>query len=172
MSNIAFTLMVTIGMPIRNFFMPPEKMFTEIEIRPGEHVLDFGCGPGTFTLMAAEKTGPLGIVYTLDIHPLAIKTVEKKTLNKKLANVKTILSSCPTSLPDESLDAIIFFDVFHILDNQNEVLRELHRVLKQGAVMYFSDHHMKEEHITAKLAEKGLFKLEGKGERTFRFCKV
>ena len=111
MSNLAFKMMTHVGMPIRNLFIPPNKMLAEIEIEPGYQVLDFGCGPGAFTIMLAEKIGPSGLVYALDIHPLAVKKVEQKARKKSLANIKIILSSCSTSLPDNSLDLIIFFDV-------------------------------------------------------------
>lgn len=172
MSNLGFKMMANIGMPIRNLFMPPEKMLAEVEIKTGYYVLDFGCGPGTFTIMIAEKVGQSGMVYALDIHPLAMRTVEQKAKKKNLANITTILSNCSTSLPDSSLDLIIFFDVFHVLDNQEEVLAELHRVLKLGAVLCFSDHHMEEEQILTRLLESGLFTLKKKGKKIFTFAKI
>ncbi len=171
-SHFSFNIMAYVKMPIRNLFMPPKKMLAEVEIEPGYHVLDFGCGPGKFTIMIAEKVGPSGLVHALDIHPLAMKMVEGKALKKNLANIRTILSSCSTSLPDNSLDLVVFFDVFHILDNQQDVLIELHRVLKPEAIMCFSDHHMKDTQILSTFKEKGLFKLIGKGSRTFSFRKV
>ncbi len=171
-SNFAFKMMVNVGMPIRNLFMPPKKMLAEVEIKPGDHVLDFGCGPGAFTLIAAEKTGPSGMVYALDIHPLAVKMVEQQARKKYHTNIQTILSSCQTSLADNSLDLLLFFDVFHILNNQTEVLVELHRVLKPDGILCFSDHHLKDEQIVAKLTERRLFKLEEKGRWTFSFRKA
>jgi ubiquinone/menaquinone biosynthesis C-methylase UbiE len=172
MSNLSFKMMANVGLPIRNIFMPPAKMLAEVEINPGNKVLDYGCGPGAFTIMIAEKVGQSGIVYALDIQPLAIKAVEHKALKKSFTNIKTILSNCSTSLSDNSLDLVIFFDVFHKLNNQEEVLIELHRVLKSDATMYFSDHHMKEVEILKRLTENGLFKLQRKGKRTLTFCKL
>ena len=172
MSNLGFKMMANIGMPIRNLFMPPEKMLAEVEIKTGYHVLDFGCGPGIFTIMIAERIGQSGVVYALDIHPLAVRMVEQKARKKNLTNIKTILSSCSTPLPDNSLDLVIFFDVFHVLDNQEEVLIELHRMLKSESIMCFSDHHMKEAQILPRLTENGLFKLIGKGKMTYRFSKI
>ena len=172
MSNFAFKMMANVGLPIRNLFMPPAKMLAEIEINPGNKILDYGCGPGAFTIMIAEKIGQSGIVYALDIHPLAIKAVEQKAQKRNLTNIKTILSSCSTSLPENCLDLVIFFDVFHALRNQEEVLIELHRVLKPEAIMCFSDHHMKEPQILPLFIENGLFKLMKKGRRTFSFGKV
>ena len=170
-SNLAFKMMANVFMPIRNLFMPPAKMLAEVEIKPGYKVLDYGCGPGKFTIMIAERIDPSGVVYALDIHPLAIKMVEEKARKKNLSNIKTILSNCSTSLPDSSLDLVIFFDVFHTLDNHKEVLTELHRVLKSNAIMCFSDHHMKETQILNRLTENGLFKIERQGKRTLTFVK-
>ena len=62
MNTIAFKMMAHVGLPIRNIFMPPDKMLAEVMLKRGSHVLDFGCGPGTFTTMIAEKIGPSGIV--------------------------------------------------------------------------------------------------------------
>jgi ubiquinone/menaquinone biosynthesis C-methylase UbiE len=146
-------------------------MLNEVKIKPGFKVIDYGCGPGIFTIMIAEKIGQSGIVYALDIHPLAIKSVEQKARRSNFQNIKTILSNCSTSLTENSLDLVIFFDVFHVLDNQEEVLIELHRVLKPEATMCFSDHHMKETQILPRLTENGLFKLMGKGKRTYSFIK-
>lgn len=171
-SNITFRLMAHLGMPIRNLFMPPKQMLAEVELKPGQHVLDFGCGPGTFSIMAADRVGPLGVVYALDIHPLAVKITADKAHTKKFINVKTILTDCATALADHSIDRIIFFDVCHEIDNRDEVLKELYRVLKPEEIMYFSDHHMQESHITSALTDKGLFKLMKKGKRVFSFQKM
>jgi ubiquinone/menaquinone biosynthesis C-methylase UbiE len=172
MPNMAFRGMAYIGMPIRNLFMPPKKMLAEIDIETGHHILDFGCGPGIFSIMAAEKTGPSGAVYALDIHPLAVRMVEQKKLKKNLKNIETILSDCRAPIPDSSIDLVIFLDVFHMLDNHDEVLAELHRVLKEEGIMAFSDHHMKEGQILSKLNKNGLFRLNKKGNRVLEFSKA
>ena len=172
MSNFAFKMMALVGIPIRNMFMPPDKMLDEVEIKPGSHVLDFGCGPGVFTTKIAENIGPSGIVYALDINPLAVSMVVRKARKKNLENIRTIHSDCSTALPDNCLDHIICFDVFHALDNHHEVLMELHRVLKPKGLMYFSDHHLKEIEIVQRLTAKGLFKLKDQWRWTFSFNKV
>lgn len=172
MTNFTYRIMANIAMPVRNLFMPPKKMLANVEIQSGDQILDFGCGPGIFAIMAAERTGNSGKVYALDIHPLALKMVQKKAQQKGINHINTILSNCDTSIPDNTLDLVIFFDVFHILDNQKEVLVELHRILKPGAKMYFSDHHMKEEQILSILNKCGLFKLETKGNKVYSYKKV
>ena len=172
MSHLKFRLMVHVGMPIRNVFLSPETMLSEVDIPPGARILDFGCGPGTFTRLLAQKTGPTGKVYALDNHPLAINMVEKQAREKKLSHIHTILSDCATSLPDSSLDLVVFFDVFHLLGNQEAVLVEIQRVLKPDGILSFSDHHMKEADIVHRLTEHGLFTLIQKGKITFAFHKI
>ena len=169
MSNLIFKMMVNIGMPIRNLFMPPEKMLEETDINPGYHVLDYGCGPGTFTIKIAERVGSKGIVHALDIHPLAKKYVERKARSKNLSNVNVILSDCSTSLPENSIDYAIMFDVYHELGNPEDVLNVIKRVLIPNGILCFSDHHMAEDDIINNLTNNGLFEMEKKGKRTFSF---
>jgi ubiquinone/menaquinone biosynthesis C-methylase UbiE len=171
MSDFAYEMMAGVGLPIRNIFMPPGQILNEVEINPGDKILDYGCGPGFFAIMLAKRTGGSGTVYALDIHPVAIELVERRARKQNLSNIKTILSDCSTSLMDGSIDRVIFFDVFHDLDNPKEVLFELHRVMKPEAAMYFSDHHMKEKQILDRLTKDRLFVLRMKGRRTFTFGK-
>jgi ubiquinone/menaquinone biosynthesis C-methylase UbiE len=164
--------MANMAMPIRDIFMPPQSIFGETEIHSGQKILDFGCGPGTFTLMAAQKAGSKGIVYAADIHPLALKMTAKRAQKKGLANIEYILTDCHTPFSANSLDAVIFIDVFHLIDDQKEVLNEISRVLKPGKKLFFSDHHMKPSQIYNKLNEDGLFKIEKAGKYIYCFRKA
>ena len=59
-------------------------------------------------------------------------------------NLKTILTNCSTKLPDGTIDVMLLYDIYHNLSNPNEVLGELHRVLKSMGILSLSEHHMKE----------------------------
>lgn len=65
----------------------------------------------------------------------------------------------------------MLYDVLHELNKPNEVLEEIHQVLKSNGILSVSDHHMKEKEIISKVTNKGLFKLLKKGERTYGFLK-
>lgn len=147
------------------------KVLTEAEIKPGARVLDYGCGPGSYIIPLAKLVGPSGRVYALDIHPLAIRAVERAIAKRGLANVETIHSDRATGLPDESIDVAILYDVFHDLGDPDGVLKEVRRVLKPNGVVSFSDHHMTDVEIVAKLTGGGLFRLEAKGKLTHTFAK-
>jgi ubiquinone/menaquinone biosynthesis C-methylase UbiE len=169
-SNFGFRFMA-FGYRFRDLRLPRMNILREVEIKPGFHVLDYGCGPGSYIVPLVELVGESGKIYALDIHPLAIQKVQDIASKKPLANVETILSDCQTGLPDNSLDVVLLYDIFHHLSDPNGVLKELHRVLKPDGILSLSDHHMKENEIVSGVTNSGLFRLSRKGQRTYTFSK-
>ena len=143
----------------------------EVGIKPGFHVLDYGCGPGSYIIPLAELVGESGNIHALDIHPLAIRMVRNIASNKQLTNVETICSDCRTGLRDNSVDTALLYDTLHTLRDPNAVIEELHRVLKPDGILSFSDHHLKENEIVSKITNRGLFRLSTKGKKTYSFLK-
>ena len=166
MSDLHFRFM-SLGYIFRDMIQSPKEKVAEASINPGFYVLDYGCGPGSYALAAAERVGKSGRVYALDIHPLAVQAVQKKASKKRLKNVETILSDCKTGLEDNTIDVVLLYDILHGLDNPQKVLQELHRILKPGGTLSVSDHHMEEEEILSIIT--GLFSLSEKNERTYTF---
>jgi ubiquinone/menaquinone biosynthesis C-methylase UbiE len=170
--NLDFRFM-SFGFKFRDFFSPRKNTLAEVNIKSASNILDYGCGPGSYTTVAARLVGSSGKVYALDIHPLAIQQVQKIAAKKRLTNIITILSDCVTGLPDESIDVVLLYDTLHDLSEPDKILAELHRVLKPDGILSFNDHHLKEENeIIARITGKGLFKLSGKGKRVYNFLKV
>jgi ubiquinone/menaquinone biosynthesis C-methylase UbiE len=169
-SNFDFQFM-SVGYKIRDFFLPRMDILKEVGIKPGFHVLDYGCGPGSYIIPLTELVGESGKVYALDIHPLAIRKVQRIASKKQLSNVETILSDCQTGLPDNNLDVVLLYDAFHHLGDPDVVLRELHRVLRPDGILSFSDHHLKENEIVSGVTNGGLFRLSRKGQRAYTFVK-
>jgi ubiquinone/menaquinone biosynthesis C-methylase UbiE len=156
----------------RDFFRPRRNIVNEVGIKPGFHVLDYGCGSGSYIVAVAELVGKSGKIYALDVHPLAMRMVQRITSKRQMTNVETILSDCKTGLPNDSIDIVLLYDTFHDLNNADAVLEELHRVLKSNGILSFSDHHMKEDETVSKVTNKGLFTLSKRGKRTYSFVKV
>ncbi|MCG2736688.1 MAG: class I SAM-dependent methyltransferase [Candidatus Methanoperedenaceae archaeon] len=169
-SNLGFKLMA-LTFNLRDLLRPRINILKEAGIKPGHHVLDYGCGSGSYIMDTARLVGGSGMVYALDIHPLAIQLVHNLASKKKLMNVTTIHSDCRTGLPDKSLDVVLMYDAFHDLEKPDDILKEIHRVLRSDGILSFSDHHMKEEEIASKVTKNGWFRLLRKGERTDSFLK-
>lgn len=171
MSDLGFRAMA-FTFKIRDFFRPRRDVVKEVGIKEGFHVLDFGCGSGSYVTAVAELVGKSGKVYALDVQPLAIEMVKKIAAKNKLTNVETILSDRKTGLPDDSIDVVLLYDVFHDLTDPDDVLEELYRVLKPQGILSLSDHHMKENEIISNLTNRSLFKLLRKGKKTHSFVKT
>jgi ubiquinone/menaquinone biosynthesis C-methylase UbiE len=171
MSSIGFKLMMLM-FKVRDLLRPRLDVLKEAEIQRGFSVLDFGCGPGGYIMPLVELVGPPGKIYALDIHPLAIRNVKKIAARNGLQNIETIESDCSTGLPDNSVDTVLLYDVFHDLVNPNDVLQELHRVLKADGALSFSDHHMKDEEVLKRVTSTGIFRFIGKGNKTYNFAKA
>ena len=157
---------------IRDLFLPRKNVLAEVGIQPGYHVLDYGCGSGSYIAPLANLVGESGKIFALDVHPLAVQKVQRISSKKGFAYVNTIQSDCQTDLPDQSMDVVLLYDTLHELDEAEKVLMELPRILKQAGILSLSDHHLKDDEIQSRVTEKGLFKLSKKGKKTFSFVKV
>lgn len=171
MSSLGFRLM-SLVFKMRDLLRPRSDVLKETGIESGFAVLDFGCGPGGYIVPLVEMVGPAGKVHALDVHPLAVHEIKKMAKRKGFENIETIESDCRTGLPDNSVDIVLLYDVFHDLARPDDVLRELHRVLKADGTLSFSDHHMKKEEVLARMTSAGIFRFVRKGRKTYSFAKA
>ncbi len=171
MSRVGFKLMSLI-FKVRDLLLPRLEVLKEAGIGSGFSVLDFGCGPGGYIMPLIELVGPSGKIYALDIHPLAILEVKKIATRKGVDNIETIESDCSTGLPDNCVDTVLLYDVFHGLARPDDVLREIHRILKPDGTSSFSDHHMKQEKVLTRMTGAGIFRFVRKGRKTYSFRKA
>lgn len=170
MSNLAFNGMSFI-FKIRYFLFPCRDILKEADIKPGFHVLDYGCGPGGYLLDTVKLVGQSGMVYALDIHPLAVQKIENLARKKRLTNVKAICSDCQAGLPDDSVDVVLLYDTFHMLGDPEAVLSELHRVLRQDGTISFTADHMDKDDAVSRVTSSRLFRLSKEGAKTLSFSK-
>jgi ubiquinone/menaquinone biosynthesis C-methylase UbiE len=156
---------------VRDIIKSPMIKIEKADIKSGDIVLDYGCGPGSFTLAAAEVVASSGKVYAADINPLAVKKVKKVASRKGLKNIETIQTECKTGLENNSVDVVMCFDTFHDVNDKDSLLSEFHRVLKSDSTLAFDDHHLNEDEIITKITENGLFSLAEKKEKLYLFIK-
>ena len=99
--------------------------------KPGEHVLDVGCGPGFYAAELLEQVGPggsvTGVDSSADMLPVAASRCEGK-------GTATFLEGDATDLPveDASADAALSVQVLEYVDDIPRALAEIHRALKPG----------------------------------------
>jgi SAM-dependent methyltransferase len=131
-------------------------------VRKGQTVLDYGCGPGTFTIASARIAGERGRVYALDVRQRALERVGEEAKNEGLRNIVNVLadsSRMAVGLEDESVDVILVYDVMHDIDDRRGLLEELHRVLRRDGFLSIFPMHMGDERMLEIVDESGRFRL-------------
>jgi ubiquinone/menaquinone biosynthesis C-methylase UbiE len=109
-------------------------------IKPGDSVLDVGCGTGEVTLLAKTRAKE-GKVYGIDPAPEMIAVARSKAVRKKLdVDFRLgVIEALP--FPDASLDVVTSSLMMHHLPEELKVrgLAEIYRVLKPGGRLLIAD---------------------------------
>ena len=111
------------------------KMTVELgQVRPGQKLLDVGCGTGSLAIVAKAKAGPDGEVHGIDAAPEMIEVARRKADNTG-SDVRFqvgLIEAIP--FPDNQFDlALSSFMLHHLPDDLKRMgFAEIYRVLKPG----------------------------------------
>ena len=121
---------------------PNSRMVIELaKVKPGDKVLDVGCGTGNLTLTAKTYAGASGGAYGIDASPEMIEVAKKKA-KKAGADVTFdvgLIEKIP--FPDATFDVVVSRLVIHHLpdDLKRKGFAEIFRVLKPGGQFLVAD---------------------------------
>lgn len=99
-------------------------------LRPGERVLDVGCGTGLATLMAAEAVGPSGEVAGVDLSEGQLGVAAGRAALRGLANVRWQMAHAARLPFEAAFDAAI--SNLGIPADTEPVLAAMRRALRPG----------------------------------------
>ncbi len=119
---------------IRRFGMPVSTwMIEQLELQPGERVLELAAGPGDTGFLAAELVKPGGTLVSSDASEAMLEAARRRALAQGIENVEfKQLNLEWLDLPAASVDAILCRWAVMLLVDPAAAVREMRRVLRPG----------------------------------------
>jgi ubiquinone/menaquinone biosynthesis C-methylase UbiE len=114
----------------------PGALWAALNLSQGITFLDLGCGLGNYSLAAASRIGPTGLVYAVDLWEEGIAGLKERAAREGRANLKP-LAAAAGQIPMESLsvDVGLMATVLHDLVEAGTAagaLAEVTRIIKVG----------------------------------------
>lgn len=101
---------------------------TLLHLKPADTVLEVGCGTGTTALRVAPHVGH---ITGTDIAGEMVAIAREKAAAQTISNAAfTVGTPDAMPWPDDSFDAVLSYNVLHLVEARASALREIHRVLK------------------------------------------
>jgi ubiquinone/menaquinone biosynthesis C-methylase UbiE len=130
------------------------------QIKPGDSVLEVGCGTGSLTLAAKRQVGPSGKVAGIDIIPKMIEISQSKAeqahedITFQLASITTI------PFADNHFDVVMCsFMIFHMSEEtRRKGIAEIYRVLKPQGRLFVLDLAMPAQRLQQAIAKRVVFR--------------
>jgi cyclopropane fatty-acyl-phospholipid synthase-like methyltransferase len=145
---------------VADFFKSPDKKLDDIDIKPGQTVIDWGCGTGRYLKAASQKVGANGIVYAVDIQSLAVESAKRMMKKYGLENIRPRLTDGRTvDIPTGSVDLIYALDMFHMVSDPGAFLKMLSGLLKPGGTLILEDGHQPRSSTREKVLKTGLWEI-------------
>ena len=103
---------------------------TRARLSSGDDVLEIGCGTGTTALKLADAARH---ILATDISPQMIRIGEEKAREARIANVDFLAATVEdTRLDGRGFDAVLAFNLLHLVEDLDETLRRVASLVKPG----------------------------------------
>ena len=104
--------------------------------QPDMEVLEFGCGTGSTAIAHAPYVKH---IHAIDFSSKMIEIAQGKADANNVENVTFKQSTINEfSVSDQTLDAVLGLSILHLLDNKEEVIAKVHKMLKPGGIFVTS----------------------------------
>jgi len=116
----------------------PDLLHGLLDLKPGMVVADVGAGTGYHSWRMAQRVGPTGLVYAVEIQPEMLSLLATNMARRGITNVVGTLGTVTDpGLRTNTLDLALLVDVYHEFDHPYEMLAALTAALKPGGRIAF-----------------------------------
>ncbi len=124
----------------REVYHNRDAIVNAMDLSPGMDAADIGAGTGFFSLLMAEKTGPEGTIFAVDIAQKFLDHIDRSSSQAGLKNIKTVLGKeRSVNLPHESIDLAYICDTYHHFEYPFSMLESIHNALRPGGRLVIVD---------------------------------
>lgn len=126
-----------------------------LDVSKGDHIADIGAGSGVLTLPLAQRVGPSGRVYAVEIQQEMLTRLEKRAKKKKLQNIVGVLGTTKSpQLKPRTIDLAFLVDVYHELEYPLEMMQEIYKALKPGGRLALVEYRAEDPKVPIKKLHK------------------
>lgn len=113
-----------------------EAVLKALDIKPGQTILDAGCGNGYMSKQFSDTVAPSGKVYALDTDKYYIEMIQNEAKDTNIIAIAADITK-PTQLKQSSVDLIYISTVIHGFSKQQiqSFFKEVNRLLKPDGIL-------------------------------------
>ncbi len=124
------------------FWLPPRfrrRAVDRLELRPGDRVLEIGCGSGRNLGLLRSAVGPTGLVEGIDISPGMLARATRLITRRGWANVSVVAKDAAKVESAECFEAVLFSLSYSVIPNRDLVLARAWGSLVKGGRLVIMD---------------------------------
>jgi ubiquinone/menaquinone biosynthesis C-methylase UbiE len=131
---------IWVNSPLRVLVQERESRFFKklLDLPPGSRCLEIGCGRGVGLALIGLRFQPARL-DGLDIDPDMIRLARARAAKNEAKGVLMTADAQELPYRGSSLDGVFNFGIIHHLEDWNQGIREIARVLRPGGRFYFEE---------------------------------
>jgi ubiquinone/menaquinone biosynthesis C-methylase UbiE len=110
-----------------------------LALRPGDRVLEIGCGTGRNFPFLQDAVGPAGKIYGVDLSTGMLRRARELCRRRQWANIDLRQCDAADYVPPEPLDSILFGLSYNTMPHHRMVLRHAWKLLRPGGHIVIMD---------------------------------
>ena len=111
-------------------------------LKTGDRALEIGAGPGHVSLILADRVGPTGGIYAVDLSAEALTHLERRQKEGGISHIRRIVADAATlEMAGLRPDSALVTMVLHHAEDPAGILRNVARLLRPGALAVVAEFH-------------------------------